>query len=607
MLVHGRQKAVFLSLVGLLFVGGVLELTGMVVLFGFVRGLQVDEGSGQRLGPLGKLLESIHGERLEQMEFVVFGGAFVVGFMLVKNFQGTFARFALNRFLTRVNRKISEQLYRTFMLAPYELLRRRGVASQTKKVKETFQLYNRCFFETVQIIADGLILLMVIALLLFIDYRMTLFAILFFGSVAAGLHLLMQRNLTRIATVSREAQGRVNRFVREGLDGIVEIRLRGAGRYFFSEYSRALGRSAVMQRRQNAITRLPRSANEVALAGMIVGATLLVTLQGDSVEEALPQLSVFGFAGLRILGVIGRLNGSAQTLRRQIGAFEKSQGMLSVILPEAVGLPQKKRKDYLQEERALPAGVDGRLHEKIELSGVRFRYHKAEVDAVAPLSLSIHRGQNVAICGPSGGGKSTLLLILMGIMKPTKGKVTCDGWSVHEHIQAWHSNIGYVGQSPFLVGRTVRENVGFGIEPEQIDDEKVWRALSLASAADFVRELPGELDSVVGEGGTRLSGGQRQRLVLARALYEEPDILILDEATAALDNNTEREVTRAINKLTGRMTVVSVAHRLSSIRDCDEIFFLSAGKLVAQGTFDELLANCDEFREMAEPTVSENQ
>jgi ABC-type bacteriocin/lantibiotic exporter with double-glycine peptidase domain len=185
-------------------------------------------------------------------------------------------------------------------------------------------------------------------------------------------------------------------------------------------------------------------------------------------------------------------------------------------------------------------------------------------------------------------------------MKPQTGSILCDGWSVFEHIRKWHANIGYVGQALYIAGRSVRENVAFGCPPEQIDDDKVWRALELASAADFVRALPGGLRTDLREAGSILSGGQRQRIVIARALYKDPDVLFFDEATAALDNVTEQEITNAITRLSGEKTVICVAHRLSTIRGSDTIYMVEGGSVVASGSYDELLATSDGFRAMAQ-------
>jgi ABC-type multidrug transport system fused ATPase/permease subunit len=187
----------------------------------------------------------------------------------------------------------------------------------------------------------------------------------------------------------------------------------------------------------------------------------------------------------------------------------------------------------------------------------------------------------------------------MGLIKPQSGEVLCDELSVFDHVRAWHAGIGYVGQKMYLASGTVRENVAFGVPPGDIDDDKVWRALELAAAASFVRDFPDGIYANMQEDGSVLSGGQRQRIVIARALYKDPEIIFFDEATAALDNVTEREITAAIGRLSGSKTIICVAHRLSSIRQSDVIYVIDKGKVVDRGTYDQLLAESQPFRTLA--------
>jgi ABC-type bacteriocin/lantibiotic exporter with double-glycine peptidase domain len=187
----------------------------------------------------------------------------------------------------------------------------------------------------------------------------------------------------------------------------------------------------------------------------------------------------------------------------------------------------------------------------------------------------------------------------LGLVKPTGGRLSCDGWNIHHHIRAWHKNVGYVAQDLYFSPKSIRENVAFGIPAKRIDDEKVNKALALASAEDFVRALPGGVNHRLRSGATNLSGGQRQRLIIARALYNDPDIVIFDEATAALDNATEREITQAIQELSGTKTVICVAHRLSTIEKSDKIYVIEDGSVSGVGTYDELLESNPSFQKLA--------
>lgn len=599
-MMNPKKRAQFLGLVLLTFSTGLFELCGMVFIFGFVHGLHIDSETGARPGVIGKIFHYLEFEPLSQIQFVCWGGLMVITFMTFKNLQGLVVRFALTRFLMKLNQYVSSSLYRAYLLAPYELFRSQGTSRPAAQIAKIFDLYGTCFNATSQLLADSSIVLMVSVLLLYVDPGMTVSAVLLFSALGYGLQHILRNWVASNGRQSDLADRQMTRALQEGLQGLVDVRLRGTRSHFASTFSRALSRAGTLRRRKFILVRVPRAMNEIALAGLIVGVTLYVTLDGQSIEQALPKLSIFGFAGLRMVGVLGRINTGLQTLSRRIERFQTSQKVLQKLAPQAIlAAAPPQATTYIQDELPLPEGNDGKLHEQLMLEGVQFRYNRKSPLALDNISLEIARGQNVGICGPSGSGKTTLLLVLMGLIKPTQGTVRCDSWSIYSHIQRWHRNLGYVGQTLFLTEHTVRENIAFGLPPQEIDDEKVWRALKLASADDFVRELPSDIHARIGENGTTLSGGQRQRLVVARALYDDPDILVLDEATASLDNLAEREITQAIAKLHHQKTVINVAHRLSAIRHCDTIFVLKQGKLVGQGSYDQLLLNCPEFLELA--------
>ena len=231
---------------------------------------------------------------------------------------------------------------------------------------------------------------------------------------------------------------------------------------------------------------------------------------------------------------------------------------------------------------------------------VTYSYPNAAETALKDISLSIQRGQSVGFVGATGSGKTTMINVLLGLLRPKEGLITVDGQNVHNNLRGWQNNIGYIPQSIYLLDDTIRHNVAFGVPEEDIDDEQVWTAIRAAQLDEHVKSLPDGIETFVGERGVRLSGGQRQRVGLARALYHNPDVLIMDEATSALDNETENHVMQALEALKGDRTIIMIAHRLSTVRDCDQLFFLKEGRIEARGTYDELCAIHGDFRRMAE-------
>jgi len=243
------------------------------------------------------------------------------------------------------------------------------------------------------------------------------------------------------------------------------------------------------------------------------------------------------------------------------------------------------------------------MRETLEVNGVTFAY--PGVDAARPslqdISVTIAHGETMGIVGGTGAGKTTLTDILLGLLRPQSGEIRVDGVTLDDsNLRRWRASVGYVPQEIFLTDSTVSQNIALGLPPEEIDPAKVERAARMAQIHDFVvSSLPNGYDTLVGERGVRLSGGQRQRIGIARALYNDPDLLVFDEATSALDNLTERELMEEIGALSGAKTVIMIAHRLSTVRACDKIIVLDGGRIVGQGSYDELEAENETFRRLA--------
>ena len=229
---------------------------------------------------------------------------------------------------------------------------------------------------------------------------------------------------------------------------------------------------------------------------------------------------------------------------------------------------------------------DVQFHRSVELQQVSFKYPGIETNVIENVNLTIKKGESIAFIGSSGAGKTTIADIILALLKPTKGKILMDGIDVEDLGSQWNHIIGYVPQATYIIDGTIRSNIAFGENKEHIDDNKIWQALEISQLNDFVKNLPKGLDTMVGERGVRFSGGQRQRLAIARALYRDPDILVLDEATAALDNDTETEVMKAIEALQGYKTLIIVAHRLTTVKKCDIIYEIKNGTAVKKDKKD---------------------
>lgn len=593
-----RRRLSFLGMLVLVFIAGVLDMCGMLMIFGFIGGLHVD-ANGHRHGRLMKILHPIVGTNLSDHDYAIIVGSIVLGVVAFKNVLSTLVQFALNRFLMKINQRVALGLFDGYLLTPYEEILKRGVSGPTGQITNIFNTFGRCFSSISQLMADGTLILIVACVLAYINPWLTMASVVAFAAAGAVLYLVMQKTLVQMARQDKNFRDEAALHLADGIQGLVETRLRDARSVVSAAYSRALRHTSLLRRRIGALKRLPRSSNEMLLTTMIVGSVFYLMLSRQTLHGVLPTLALFGYAGLRLTSAITRINVALQGLRRKHEDFEEYYEAVAKVAPHVFSDEGISRlPTYLVDEKPLPPGTDGRLHHALTARGIAFTYPGAESPAVRGLSLEIPKGAFVGICGPSGGGKSTLVMLLLGLIRPSEGQILCDDWNIHEHIRAWHKNVGYISQKMYVAHRTIRENVAFAVPKEEIDDKRVWHALKLAAADDFVKKLPKKLGYQLKEEGSNLSGGQRQRLIIARALYDDPDVLIFDEATAALDNVTEREITRAIQNLSGTKTIVVVAHRLSTIQMSHVIFVLEEGRIVARGTYDELLRTSATFEKL---------
>jgi ABC-type multidrug transport system fused ATPase/permease subunit len=314
----------------------------------------------------------------------------------------------------------------------------------------------------------------------------------------------------------------------------------------------------------------------------------MLVLQSASLGTILPLLAVYAFAGLRLLPAM-------QLVYQEVTAIRFNQPALVALHRDITEIRAREATVVEADPTPVP------LRERLELIDVHFSYPLAERKALQGLTLSIPARTTVGIVGGTGAGKTTAVDLMLGLLTVQEGTLAVDGKPITaKNMRAWQDNIGYVPQAIFLTDDTVAANIAFGIQPEQVDRAAVERAARIAELHDFVTgELPQGYDTLVGERGIRLSGGQRQRIGIARALYHDPDVLIMDEATSALDNLTEKAVMDAVHNLGHAKTIVLIAHRLTTVQACDTIFMLEHGRLIAQGSYDELLDSSRKFRAMA--------
>jgi ATP-binding cassette, subfamily B, bacterial PglK len=514
------------------------------------------------------------------------GAAVVLGvFFLGRALVAVGYSYVKHRMAQSAGERLSSALTEGYLRLPYPLHLVRASSEMVRNAHQTVEvLAQQAFLSAIYVISEGLLVVSLVLVMVIVAPIETAMAVVIVGGAALLLLRLVQPRLQEQGARAQDARLRSLATLQQSLYGIRDIKVLGAEARFAESYRRDrrdLARSIYLQ---GVTVELPRNIIETALIAFILLLFVISLQAGAATEELLSTLGLFAYAGLRLMPSLQKFVSGLNSLKFVGPAVDQVHADL--VLVESV------RADDSTEE--LPFEVE------IRLVDVSYTYPGAEGPALEAANLAIRRGEVVGICGPTGGGKTTLADLITGILPSTAGRVTVDGRELQNHLVAWFRKLGVVPQMVFLADDTLRRNIALGDRDEEIDDAAINEAVSTAQLEDFVLSLPSGLDTRVGERGIRLSGGQRQRIAVARALYRHPEVLIFDEGTSALDNATEAALIDSLRTLRGSHTILLVAHRLSTVRDCDKIVYLEAGQIVDVGTYDELLHRSVGFRALAE-------
>ena len=481
---------------------------------------------------------------------------------------------------------LSSEVYRRTLYQPYSVHVARNssdvISGITNKVGGTVL---GVMFPMMTLISSGVSLLATLVALLIIDPWLALGAGFGFGICYCIITWFSRRRLRSNSRRIATEYTLVVRSLQEGLGGIRDVLLDGSQPVYCDVYRRAEQSLRRAQGDNVFIAQSPRFSMEAVGMVLIAGLAFGLSRQFHGVAAALPILGALALGAQRLLPALQQVYAAWASIAGSHALLEDTLSLLDQPLPADASSP---RPPPLRFER------------EIRFEQVQFRYTGQSPWVIDNLDLVISKGARVGLVGGTGSGKSTTLDLLMGLLHPNAGLISIDGQVLEgSRIRAWQASIAHVPQAIFLADTTLAENIAFGVPPGEVDRERVRRAAVRAQIGEFIDSMPEGLDSLVGERGVRLSGGQRQRIGIARALYKEAAVLVLDEATSALDNSTERSVMDAIEGLSRELTIIMIAHRLSTVRRCDTIVELEKGRLIAQGPYDELLMSSESFRRMA--------
>lgn len=503
--------------------------------------------------------------------------------------------YATIRFSTMRGYTVSTRLLAAYLSQPYPWFLDRNSAELEKNIlNEVDGLVQRVILPALRLVSNSLLVLAILAFLVLVDPLVTLFCGGVLGLGYGLIYLRFRGRLHRLGQTMMDAFE--NRFLiaQEATGGIKDVKLLGLESTYVKSYSTAAQTAAQSGATMGVMSELPRFVLEAITFGTMLGLILLLLLKsGGNMQAIVPTLGVIAFSTMRLLP-------SLQQIYHSLVSIRGATAILDKIVDDMTATPLRPLADPEPGEALA-------LERKLELSKVSFAYAQADRPTLRGVDLVIPARTTVGIVGGTGAGKTTLVDLILGLLTPDAGEIRVDGTPVTEaNLRAWQKTLGYVPQTIYLTDDTIAANIAFGVPKDKVDMAAVERAAKIAALHDFVlSDLPQGYDTFVGERGVRLSGGQRQRIGIARALYRDPTLLIMDEATSALDNITERVVMEAVQRIRADKTIILIAHRLTTVKTCDTIFLMDRGRLLAQGSYDELLAGNEVFRRMVAGGVEE--
>ena len=582
-LVPRGQRAPWAFLLGLSLVTAVAEMFGALLVFA-IAGLFATDVDPSTLPVIGGLIDQLGGGNSDREILIVAG--FVGVFYLFRGVLVLGEIYYQARVTQETGRRISVRLFRGYLSMPYPFFLQRNSAELIRTALNSVRQVVASFLTPgLRLISDSLASLGLLAVLILAAPWATALAFVVLTPTVYVMLRWVRPKLHRLGQRSEIENEVALRTLQHSLHGIREIKVTQTNQYFAGLFDRTRARLARIRYRLAVLTQAPRIVVETLVVLFIV-ILLVVTSIGPLADgESLAILGLFAYAALRMMPIVNRTTTNINKIRFGSASVDNVRYDLERVGAGAEAAPQQVSPYVLETA--------------IELRDASFTYEKADVPALRNIDLVVEKGETLGIVGQTGSGKSTLLDLILSLLTPTTGVVLVDDEPIETRLPGWFASIGMVPQSVFLMDDTIRRNVAFGVSDRAIDDGRVDEALKLAQLKEFVDSLPEAGETVVGEHGIRLSGGQRQRIVIARAIYTDPSILILDEGTSALDSSTESELMEALENASRDRTVIIVAHRLSTVRQADRIVFLDEGKIVDIGRFDELLDRSEAFRGLA--------
>ena len=559
----GKEKLQIGLLMIMVVAGSFLELMAISVFSPFID-LIMDMDSLEDSTVMSFLYHFLH--FTDTRHFLVFLSAGIIAIYIVKNVYIIVEKNIIYKFSYRIQRTMSTKLLKAYMREPYTFHLNKNISVLQRSMQEDTDQFTKGIIHSLEMVAEICVCVAIGIYLFIVSKSITIVVVALLLFCLAVFSYISKRYSSAWGRQGQQYKSKIYQWMNQSLGGIKEIKVLNREESFIRQYDEQFAGYVRVLRLNRLIGTIPKYIIEmVCMTGLLTAVIVKILFGQKSLDAFVPQLAVFAVAAFRLLPSVGKIN-------EHLSAVLYARPSLDLIYDD---LTEIDKEDVARQ----PADENWRFRDKLEIRNVTYAYPDGEVNVIEHADFTIKRGTTTAFIGASGAGKSTMVDILLGLLPPQYGKIYADGMNIYKNLATWQKEIGYIPQTIYLSDDTIRNNVAFGVEEAQIDEEAVIRALQQAQIYDFTESLPNGMDTYVGDRGVRLSGGQRQRIGIARALYHDPEVLVLDEATSALDNDTESAVMEAIDRLHGHKTLLIIAHRLTTIRNADVIYEVGNGSV----------------------------
>ena len=551
-----KIKIIFLSF--MIVIGAILELLGITAILPFIN-VAMDPDSVFKNKELSYFYNLLHMK--SPNTFLAIMAFLLILIYLIKNLYLTLMNYCIFRFTYNNQRNLSLKLLKSYLKQPYTFFLKSNSADLIRNVNDDTSMLFDTVLSTMQLAVECIVCLLLLVYLMMLDKSITIGV----GTVLIVFLFILMRSLKKNIRIRgqrvRESRAGMSKWLLQTFGGIKEVKIMEKEKYFETQFDHQYETFATNHCMYQTLSYIPKPAMETVCVASVLIVIAIKLLRGVNSEYFITTVSIFAVAAFRLLPAFNRIVGYiSRIMFNKSGVDAVYHDLKEVEDMESSGLIKQKSIEYLAFDK------------EITINNIDFQYPQVAEYVLKNASLKIPKNKSIAFIGPSGAGKTTLADVILGVLIPKNGQILVDNQNVFNCMSAWHEKLGYIPQTIYLLDDSILHNIAFAIPDDVIDEKRVWQVLEEAQLKDFVEGLEDGIHTVIGEQGVRLSGGQRQRIGIARALYSNPEILILDEATSALDSDTETAVMEAIDNLAGKKTLIIIAHRLTTIKNCDIVY-----------------------------------